>query len=349
MSRLLPFLFLVLHLSLCMGYTLSPKYRDITVKNIYPINGGYILITDEDIQLGTYFAVRDKTHGVIYGETTRLIRGGYEVHSIRMNDLFESLSLSVNSGKDFPFCVGFNQNSECNNNVKNIELFNNNFINLMTDSYLGFNGELFVDLEISLFEIKRLQGGFKNMMLNGRLGLILDGEYKNSFSYSHELMNEKIQIASFDLGPIPVDLWISTPVSFVATGQIDANVEITAGINMNIPVGDLYFDYEHGKGIHVVKPSPVFDAKGYLTTSESLTGSLNVQLPISIQLHLDNAFEIEFNTTPELDMNLSNLCISGDLSFEGEVDVSINILDIHRTFGPEQLYDYKMNIPQICV
>jgi hypothetical protein len=350
MSRLLPFIFLVLHLSLCMGYTLSPKYRDINIKNIKRVDDSYLLVSDEDIPLGTYFAVRDKIHGVIYGETTRTMRGGiYEARRIRMNDLFESLSLSVNSEKDIKFCFGFNQNGECNDNNENIVLFNNDYLKLETNSYVGFGGDIFMDLEISLFEIKRLQGGFRDLVLNGRLGLLLEGEYKNSFSYSHELISPRIQIASFDLGPVPVDLWLLIPVNFIASGQIDANLEISAGVNMNVQIGDLYFDYEHGKGINVVKPTPIFDGKGYLTTSVSLTGSLSIELPVSVQLHLDNAFELEFDTTPSLEMNLSNLCVSSELSFEGDIEGSVNILNLHRTFGPEELYDYSMNIPQVCV
>jgi hypothetical protein len=40
--------------------------------------------------------------------------------------------------------------------------------------FVGFSGEMFIDIELALFKVKKVAVGFKDMYLKGGLGVELD-------------------------------------------------------------------------------------------------------------------------------------------------------------------------------
>jgi hypothetical protein len=254
--------------------------------------------------------------------------------------------------KDFPFCYGFNT-KDCQSPSESIDIFHNNYIDLSCDNcFIGLSGDAFAEIEIDWFKIKQVEGGFKNLNIKGGIGVNLDGKYSTTYGFdkTYQLVS-KFTIASFDLGPIPVDLWMEIPVEIILNAGLNSDTNIKTGVNLDWPAGNLFLEWDSDQGFKFNGPTDNVNIKPYLDYKVVVEGDLGFKILASVKLHLDNIFEIESDIIPEIDFTLNadqkpELCIDGtyrlDVEYQGYVE--------KNKFGPNTIYDSgNRELLKVCI
>lgn len=263
------------------------------------------------------------------------------VHSVIQNGTIsvhpkKNINLKGTAEKDIPFCYGFNTNN-CKNAQTVIPLFQNKFLELDCDNcFAGFSGDAFAEIEIDWFKIKNIAAGFKNLDLEAGLGVNLQATAAPTYAFDKNYpVISKFNIVSFNIGPIPVDLWLELPVEVSLNAGLDASADLQLGANIDFSIGNLYFQWNDKSGFQFFKPSDNINIKPYISHSESLNGQAQFKILSSLKLHLDNVFEIQADITPEIDGTLNNLCLDGtyriNIDYQGTV--------MKDSFGPKIIFD----------
>ena len=288
-----------------------------------------------DIQDNYTIASRIGIHSVIQN-------GTITVHPIR-----NKISLRGTSEKDIPFCYGFNTKN-CKTPSTSIPIFQNKFLELDCDNcFVGFSGDAFAEIEIDWFRIKNVAGGFKNLDLQGGLGVNLQATAAPSYAFDKTYpVISKFTIASFNIGPIPVNLWLELPVELSLNAGLDASIDARIGANIDFSIGNSYFEWEHSTGFKFFGPTDNLGVKPYITHSENLNGQADFKILGSLKLHLDNVFEIQADLTPEIDAQLNNKCLDGSY----RINVDYQGFVMKDTFGPKSIYDSgNRQLVHVCI
>jgi hypothetical protein len=288
-----------------------------------------------DIQDNYTIATRVGIHTVIQNGTI----GVYPIKN--------KYNLMGTSEKDIPFCYGFNSN-DCKTPSESIPIFQNKYLELDCDNcFVGFSGDVFAEIEIDWFKIKNVAGGFKNLDLQGGLGVNLQSTFAPSYAFDKTYpVISKYTIASFNIGPIPVNLWLELPVEVSLNAGLDAGIDAKVGTNINFIIGNTYFEWDSDSGFQFFGPTNNLDVTPYITHSESLNGQADFKIQSTLKLHLDNIFEIQADFTPEIDTTLNNLCLDG--TYRVNVDYQGTVMK--ESFGPKTIYDSgNLKLVHICV
>jgi len=330
------------------------------------INNNIIVIPQKSTyKVGDYISYRDEIVGGVLGKIYEQKNNISYANKIGFHEVIKTGNISVRPicktklqvlrdqyEKDFDFCYGFNT-KDCQSSSESIDIFHNSYIDLSCDNcFIGLSGDAFAEIEIDWFKIKQVEGGFKNLEVKGGIGVNLDGKYATTYGFdkTYQVVS-KFTIASFDLGPIPVDLWMEIPVEIVLNAGLNSNANIKTGVNLDWPAGNLFIEWDSGQGFKFNGPSDSVSITPYLEYSALVQGDLGFKILASVKLHLDNIFEIESDIVPEIDFSLNadqkpELCIDGtyrlDVEYQGFVEKDI--------FGPKSIYDTgNRQLIKVCV
>ena len=279
-----------------------------------------------DIQDNYTIATRVGIHSVIQNGTI----------SVRPIKSIRKINLMGTAEKDVPFCYGFNT-KDCKTPSSAIPIFQNKYLDLDCDNcFAGFSGDAFAEIEIDWFKIKNVAGGFKYLNLQGGLGVNLQATAAPSYAFDKTYpVISKFTIASFNIGPIPVYLWLELPVEVSLNAGLDAAADAQLGANINFGIGNMYFQWNDNSGFQFFGPTDNLNITPYLKHSESLNGESQFKILASMKLHLDNVFEVQADITPQIDATLNDLCLDG--KYQLQVDYQGTVMK--DTFGPKTIYD----------
>jgi hypothetical protein len=291
-----------------------------------------------DIQDNYTIATRVGIHSVIQNGTI----------SVRpISKIFKPIrKLMGTAEKDVPFCYGFNT-KDCKTPQSTIPIFQNKYLDLDCDNcFAGFSGDAFAEIEIDWFKIKNVAGGFKNLDLQGGLGVNLEATAAPSYAFDKTYpVITKYTIASFNIGPIPVDLWLELPVEVSLNAGLDAAADAQIGANINFGIGNIYFQWNDKSGFQFFGPSDNLNITPYLKHSVSLNGESQFKIFASMKLHLDNVFEVQADITPQIDATLNDLCLDGKYQFQVDYQGTV----MKDTFGPKTIFDSgSRSLVHIC-
>lgn len=246
------------------------------------------------------------------------------------------ISLMGTAEKDVPFCYGFNT-KDCKTPSNSIQIFQNKYLNLDCDNcFAGFSGDAFAEIEIDWFKIKNVAGGFKNLDLQGGLGVNLEATTAPSYAFDKTYpVISKFTIASFSIGPIPVDLWLELPVEVSLNAGLNAAADAQVGANINFGIGNMYFQWNDNSGFQFFGPTDNLNVTPYLKHSESLNGESQFKIFASMKLHLDNVFEVQADISPQIDATLNDLCLDG--KYQLQVDYQGTVMK--ETFVPKTIFN----------
>lgn len=289
-----------------------------------------------DIQDNYTIATRVGIHTVIQNGTisVRPIRS-YQ-GSQKTLASFRKITLHGTAEKDVPFCYGFNTQN-CKTPQSAIKIFENKYLELDCDNcFAGFSGDAFAEIEIDWFKIKNVAGGFKNLDLQGGLGVNLQATAAPSYAFDKTYpVISKFTIASFNIGPIPVNLWLELPVEVTLNAGLDAAANAQVGVNINFNIGNMYLQWNDKAGFQFFGPTDNLGVTPYLKHTESLNGESQFKILASMKLHLDNVFEIEADVIPEIDATLNNLCLDGKYQLQVNYQGTV----MKNSFGPKTIFD----------
>jgi hypothetical protein len=334
------------------------------------INNNIIVIPQKSTyNVGDIVSYRDEIVGGVLGKIYEQKNNMSYANRIGFHEVIKSGTISVRPirqtklkvvkpvlmsqyEKDFNFCYGFNT-KDCQNPSDSIDIFHNDYLDLSCDNcFIGLSGDAFAEIEIDWFKIKQVQGGFKNLEVKGGIGINLNGKYSTTYGFdkTYQVVS-KFTIASFDLGPIPVDLWMEIPVEIVLNAALDSAANIKTGVNLAWPADNLFLEWVAGQGFKFNGPTDSVVITPYLGYSAAIEGEFGFKILASVKLHLDNIFEIESDIVPEIDFSLNadqkpELCIDGtyrlDVEYQGFVEKDI--------FGPKTIYDTgNRQLVKVCV
>lgn len=332
------------------GVHITETHQIIYNVNI-PANLNFVHVEDVMISDNIVYAPIDDTHQIgdiitypnIIAKVVDFKDNFTVANILGIHDVIQNGTISIHpkglqstAEKDIPFCYSFNSKN-CKTPDSSISLFENKYLDLTCDNcFVGFSGNVFAEIVIDWFRIKNVAGGFRNLDLIGGLGVNLQATSAPSYAFDklYPVIN-KFTIASFNIGPIPVNLWLELPVELILNAGLDASANARIGTNINFNIGNTYFTWDRSSGFKFYGPSNNVMVKPYLTHKESLNGQAGFKILASLKLHLDNIFEVQADLTPEIDAALSGNCLDGayhvSLDYQGVV--------MKDTFGPKNIYD----------
>lgn len=256
----------------------------------------------------------------------------YIAVKININDVFESGTINIQSNDknltkevDVPFCFGFNADGTCKRPSSIIPLFNNKIMKVTCDNcFVGFSGEMFIDIELSLFKIKKVAIGFKNMYLKGGIGVELDAVGKYSYIYDkiYKVL-EKFHIITFPIGPIKFEIMLDLPIEIYLSTYANANTNINIGSNLDINIGGLYLLYENGK-FKVIKPSPITNYEQYMITRSTIDGDVEFKILPTLSIYDSSIFKFNVMFEPITNLVVRGTSIEKKVCVNGNYEFSIN-------------------------
>jgi hypothetical protein len=300
---------------------------------------GLIVFPQENSKIGDYVSYRDDTYGSVFGRIVEQKDNSSYAIPAGIHEVIESGKIGIHPisqtktlfrvgkshEKDYQFCYGFNTEN-CLSPSSSIPIFADNYLDLTCDNcFIGLSGDVFAEIDIDLFRIKNLEGGFKNLHLKGGLGVDLDAKYSTSYGFDKTYpIISKFTIASFNLGPIPVDLWLEFPVEVVLSAGLNSEVDLKTGVNLDWHAGNMYVKWKHGHGVEFVKPTDNLEIKPYLDYSAELNGDLSFKIICSLELHLNNIFEIQADIIPETDFKLEGSLAKKEVCLDGTYRLNVD-------------------------
>lgn len=315
---------------------------------------------DPSHQIGDFVVYRDggTLYGTVFGKIYDIDSNITYANHVGFHQAIKSGKISIRPlntmitrgehEKDFHFCYGYNT-KDCVNPSSPIDIFNNKYLDVACDNcFIGLQGDVFIEIDIDWFRIKNIAGGFKNLHMKGGLGVDVHTDYSTSYSYDKTYpVISKFTIASFDIGVIPVDIWLELPIELMLNAGLDAGAELKTGINLDWQINNLYLEWKHGHGFIFYPPTDDLTVTPYLSYSAQLEGDLTFKILASLKLHLNNIFEVQADITPETEFNLSGslaekkICLTGDyqldVDYSGHVEEYSFGKDIYNT-GKRQLF-----------
>jgi hypothetical protein len=251
------------------------------------------------------------------------------------------------------FCLGVNSNDQCDAAKGPIPIYGNKYISLQCGNcFIGAKATVFVDVQITLFHLKRIAGGLKDIAVNGAFVLDLNaqGDWSAGYDKLYKIVDQQT-IIQFWIGPIPITIWYEIPLQLIANAKIDAQVQASVGAKANWKIGDFYIEYNDKEGWKVVKPQPVFNWEPVLKATGYFNANADLSIIPSFVLHVMRMLQAGVKITPQLfaeahgDIEKKEIC--ADLKYKvvsdafAEVHINIPIVKVRydKYFGPYVLYN----------
>jgi len=108
--------------------------------------------------------------------------------------------------------------SSCDSASGPITLYNSDIVSVTcSNCFIGFHADVFFNLEIRGFVLRSVSGGFKDVFLDGGIGLDMNAQVeKPILSVDKELWKgggEDHPILSFHIASIPFSIWFDSSIS----------------------------------------------------------------------------------------------------------------------------------------
>ena len=296
-------------------------------------------------------------------DTTLMLR----VVPAMLDEIFQDATVGVQKigpclrDWDENVCVGANT-QDCSSAQSSIPLYSNKYLSVTCSScFLGLNLDVFLDLEISWWHLKRLSGGFKNIKVKGALVETLSASQSWSTGIDKDIsVVQPTNILSFNIGPIPIRLWFEIPLEVSADFSFFASETASVGATADWEIGDAYLKWDHSSHWTPVGPSPSLSWTPVLSGSASFNGNGALSFAPTFILHVDNVFDYKLKALPTVnaqvtgDTSSMQICadVDGSLKITGEADLNINIPFVHlsdKHFGPYTYYSKDFTIFKKCV
>lgn len=232
--------------------------------------------------------------------------------------------------------------------------------------FVGAVTDLYYDLDFSGSGLKSVEVGLKNTHIRGAL------ELRGHASGSRPLVSGSIPLISADQSftinfmiahIIPIRIDVSMPTTIDYALGVDAALDVTAGGDFDISIGDHFVKWQKGTGFAVKKTNhatlgvtPVLR----LNKGEA-RATFQVAVKSNIQVELDKVMWYRLSIQPNLPLELKadvkqqNLCLSADadLPVSHEADIHFSLFgkdhDLYH-FGPRDLFHFhKDQILHRCV
>lgn len=256
----------------------------------------------------------------------------YTATKININDIFESGKINIQSSDknltkeiDVPFCFGFNADGSCKRPSSIIPIFDNKNMKVTCDNcFVGFSGEMFIDIELALFKVKKVAVGFKDMYLKGGLGVELDALGKYSYVYDkiYKVL-EKFHIITFPIGPIKFEIMLDLPIEIYLSAYANANGNINIGTNLDVNIGGLYLLYENGR-FTVIKPAPKINYDQYLVTRAGVDGDVELKILPTLSIYDNSIFKFNVMFEPTASLGMHGTLADRKVCANGNYELSIN-------------------------
>jgi len=329
------------------------NYNFVKPTSAFINENGIIVIPNNEVSVGDYVSYINNNDeknllGRVYEKSDNDIYA--YAHSIGFHEVIENGKfrfkprvtprLGSDHEKEHHFCVGFNT-VDCQSPTVSIPIFKEKFLDITCDNcFVGFSADLFIEIDVSWFHIHRVSVGLKDMVINGALGVDIDSSYSTSYLYdkTYPIINHD-NVISFNIGVIPIDVYIDLDVELIISAFLDANANLRYGTNFELNAGNAYVEWEKGH-FTFHGPSDEFINTPYLTYSASLNSDAEFTVRPHLGITIDKIFEVELNAHPDAIFKLEgsvaekNLCLTG--TYEIDVNYKGHIMEDH--FG-ETIYD----------
>merc|ERR1712070_122541 len=254
---------------------------------------------------------------------------------------------------DHDFCVGGNTD-DCHGPRASLPI---DSVFECDNCWAGLSTDLYYNLEIKWFKLKKVELGLRDSHLRGALQVhghkdAATGPLKTG---SISLIDgaKAAQVKFYIAHIIPFDLHISIPTTLEYSLGLHGSLDAVAGAELDINFGDHFISYEDGKGFQVHNTSMSYDLtpKIALNTGEA-AADLELKVRSSVQVDLDGVMWYHMDTVPSLPSTLTadvvskQICLASDLDIplSHEADVHFSLLghdfDIYH-YGPNELLHFR--------
>jgi hypothetical protein len=257
---------------------------------------------------------------------------------------------------DRDFCVGGNTD-DCHTRRTSLpidDIFN------CDSCFAGLETDLYYSLEIKWLKLHKVELGLRDSHLRGALEVhghkdVATGPLKTG---SISLLDgaKTAQVKFYIAGIIPFDLHVSMPTTLEYSLGLHGSLDVLAGADLDIDLGDHFVTYEKDNGFSLHNTSMSVDLTPKLTLNSG-TAAADVELKVrsAIQVDLDSVMWYHLNVVPSIPSTLSfehtagesdKICLRGDVDvpLSHEADVHFSLLghdhDIYH-YGPEELLHFR--------
>mgnify|MGYP006424604733 CR=1 FL=1 len=344
--------------------TATDFMNSFTFAESFLVEGGEFKCIDED---GTRSMIRR----VMYWNYTSGSNSEIDLRVVptRYDEVFQNATASLkyvgeaeSNDVEEEVCIGVNTN-DCSTSSGQIPIYSNKYVTLSCDNcFMGFDVELFLDVEISLWHLKKLAGGFKNINVNGALEFDMTGHASWSTGVNKQIeVVAPTTILNFNIGPVPIRIWFEIPLQVTADVSFNTNGNAKIGALADWNIGDAYIQWDPNNHWSTTSPSPVFNWKPLISGSANFDVGGNIGFNPTIVMHLDNLFDytLKITTGAEIDVSGSTttkqICASSDADIDitGAAELHINIPFVHlkdKQWGPYDYYQKTVEVfPKTCV
>lgn len=226
---------------------------------------------------------------------------------------------------DIPFCFGFNTDGTCRNPKSDIMLFDNKYMKISCDNcFVGFAGDVFVDIELAFFKVKKVAIGFKNMYLKGGLGVELDANGRYSYDYNkiYKVL-DNLHVMTIPIGPIKLDIFVDFPIDIYLGSSVNAEGQIRIGTNLDVNIGNLYVSYENGKFTHI-NPKPIMKYEPYFTVKANADINSEFKISPSISIYDGSIFKFNIIANPEAELSALATLSTRKACIDGNYEIKLH-------------------------
>ena len=286
------------------------------------------------------------------------------------NDVYSSADISYTTAPDqggWNMCIGLNADpTTCMQAAGPITIYSSEVVDVSCENcFAGFHANVFFDLSIKDFLLRRLAGGFRNLSVAAGIGLDLNAHVqKPILSVDKQLLHlggADHPVLSFRIGSIPFALWFESQMGFHGDLQLGAQAQADAGVQMQYLIGDNYVEWDEGKGWSHLKPDPSLNFTPELSAEANFALTANMGLTSEISMHINQIFTHTISLNPSVnaaitgDLFKRQLCLTSSYDAELVTQASLHmsilwkLVHVDATFGPKTLWSRQSTLPKKCV
>jgi hypothetical protein len=289
---------------------------------------------------------------------TSLQEGDLSVHRAPQRD---PECLSVGSGKgvsgDKSFCLGVNQNEQCNGPV-------NPLITLpyglqCRNCFVAAGVDVFYDFEVENFSLEKIGFGFRGAHITSDLRFASDGDaQKPGQRVARTLLGKPIE---FHVPGVNVTFKLAMPTEIFYEGMGREYHHGDVGAMLDIDMGDVFLKYEKGQGIsHSFFHMPKISVKPHLEADLTAVGVLkvgfNTTLSVSFgdmaeyTVYLAGVAPVTASSEHENGSHVSHNCltVTSQCASGGRFHFDAFGQSIGHSFGPQPVPFLNRDLVHLC-
>jgi hypothetical protein len=280
------------------------------------------IVATSDNFIGKIVSKDNNQYTVTPYALSNVIKNG-KISIVRNN---ATMSKNKRNDVDIPWCYGFNtdKSHQCKSPTQIINLFKNDVITANCDNcFSGVSGDIFINIEFSMFKIVKFQFGLKDLRIDSGIGVDVDGKYMWSYAYNriYKILDD-FKIVSFKIGVIDFDIYADFPVQLDFNAYANYHENINYGVNMNVDIGNLYIDYYKGSW-NIIKPSPNVSIVPYVSALATISGGAHFDIKPSLSIYSPSIFDVHLTFDPECDLTTYGSTTQEEICINGKYDMSL--------------------------